>query len=58
MKITVTRADIEAWEILQAVKKTPLNTNADAREYINAGDEIIMLAAKIKAQRLTAAMQK
>lgn len=58
MKITVTKADIEAWSILQAAKKEPLNTNADARGYINAGDEIVMLAAKIKAQRLTAAMQK
>lgn len=58
MTITVTKADIEAWSILQAVKKKPLYTSSDAREFIEAGDEIIMLAAKIKAQRLTSAMQK
>ena len=58
MTYTITRADIEAWSILQAARKEPLNTNADAREYSKAGDEIILLAAKIKAQRLTSAMQK
>ncbi len=58
MTITVTRADIEAFMLVQAASKEPLITTMDPTEITNAGDRIIMLAAKIKAQRLTAAMQK
>ena len=53
--ITITSADYEAWRLLKL--QHPLSTGDSAWEIIEAGNEIIRLAEKVKAERSAAAMQ-
>jgi hypothetical protein len=55
--VTVTCADMAAYNVLHP-EGSMITTDFTAWEYIEAGNKIIELAERIKAQRLAIAMQK
>ena len=57
----ITYADIEGWRMWHSgTSGYPVNlsTQEGSRDIIKAADEIILLAEKIKVQRLAAGMQR
>ena len=56
--VTITDADLEAYRLFIAAGIISMCTDNDHNVVLNAGNQIILLAEKIKAQRSIVAMQK